>query len=259
MNPIKKTATLIKDAALLEELNKALPVQKDDKPRNGFWALASVEDPNGDEDGDVICVDGITSDLDPAAERYLPLLAGHQRKLPTGMAPEIGRIEMLQKTRFKDMPALAMYFTFALDESGVPVDDMVKSYYDRYRLGFSNAFSVGMESTGEPEKIAKGGFRYKSTKLYEVSSVSIGANQLAVGLTRAKDDEDELLKLVKGLTAKVDGIGEELTKAIEERFDELESALEVKKGIRQLAPTPPAADVTKGLREMLDRLSAKKA
>lgn len=261
MDPIKKTAHVITDVALLEELNASLPILKEGaQPRNGFWALASVENPDGDSDGDVIVVDGITSDLNPEKGRFLPLLPGHKRKLDNGMAPEVGRIESLQKTKANGHPALAMYFTFALDEAGNPIDALVKSYYDRYRLGISNAFSVGMEATAQPEKIAKGGFRYKATKLYEVSLVSIGANADAVGITRGQDEEDEMLRLVKAIAAKVEELKGDVVKALapfEDRFDTLEAALVTKQNERPILPLAPSESITDGLRDLANRLETR--
>lgn len=261
MDPIKKTAHIITDADMLAELNASLPILKEGKAHNGFWALASVENPEGDSDGDVIVVDGIASDLNPEKGRFLPLLPGHKRKLDNGMAPEVGRIEMLQKTKANGHPALAMYFTFALDEQGNPIDALVKSYYDRYRLGISNAFSVGMEATSKPEKLEKGGFKFKNTKLYEVSLVSIGANADAVGITRGQDEEDELVKLVKAIAAKVDSIGAEVSKALEpfeDRFDTLEAALVTKKAeTRTITPVEPSTSITDGLRDLAARLEAR--
>lgn len=260
---IKKHAGVVTDKALINELNKTLPVSKaEGGAHNGFWALVSVEKECGDEDGDIICVDGIEADLNPDVGRYLPVLPSHMRKLSDGMAPEIGRIECLRKTSFENAPALAMYFTFALDEKGNPIDQLVKSYYDRYRLGYSNAFSVGMKATSEPIKLAKGGFKFGKTKLYEVSCVSIPANPDALGLTRSKEQEDELTKLVRDLQGAVKTIAESIPTAFKAAFEPLESRLDMLEAAlvskaNEPAPEPIAkgGEVLTELSSMLDRLN----
>jgi hypothetical protein len=219
------TATVIKDKAFLAELNKSLVTKEDGKSAaNGFWALASVE--RVDSDGDVIVVKGIQYDLNPEEGRYLPLLPSHMMKLPNAQAAEIGRIEKMVKTSYDGVPALAFYFTFALDEQGQPIDELVASYYKRYKLGYSNSFSVGMEALEEPERIKEtGGFRFTSTKLYEVSAVAVPANPDALGLTRGANPELE--KLVKELSAKVDTLNTIIASEFVKAFKPLESRLDL--------------------------------
>ncbi len=239
---VKTTATVITDAYFLSKLNATLPIRKDTKPSDGYWAIASVENPAGDSDHDIIMVKGIQANLDPANGRYLPLLPSHMRALPDAAAAEIGRIERLVKTEVDGVPALAMYFTFALDEDGKPIDALVEGYYKRYKLGYSNTFSVGMDVMDfEPNKI--GGFTYTKTKLLEVSAVSIPANDQAVGLTRAKEADTEILtklsevmKAIELLEGKMaqntlclgDRIEKEL-KPFEDRLDSLEANIVVQK------------------------------
>ena len=159
---------------------------------NGFYALASVEDEAGDSDGDIISIAGITSDLNPEEGKYLPVLAAHHSVLENGKPPIIGRIEKLIKTTYKDMPALCMYFTFALNEKGEPLTPLVKEYYDLYKHGYQTAMSVGMDPIGKSEDLPHlGGRKYYKTKLYEVSLVSIGANSHAHAITRSKDEKEK--------------------------------------------------------------------
>ncbi len=236
MKKILKTSVPIVDAATLAELNLLLSpeLQKaandGDRPRNGFWAYASVEKPDGDSDGDIIEVAGIECAISASDQCYLPLLPGHQRKLASGHAAEIGRIEMTQKTKCKDMSALAMYFTFALKDDGEPMDDLVKGYYERYKAGYCNAFSVGMEATAEPVKIPGKGFRFPKTKLYEVSMVSIGANDAAIPITRGSDDE--VLTLLKSQAT--------MLKLMEKRIGDMADDIDVLSTVMatQTPPTP---------------------
>ncbi len=261
---LHRTATMIVDKAKIAELNGQLPIQKDgDKPRNGFWALASVEMPQGDSDGDIIVVGGIQADLDPETGKYVPLLPSHMMKMPDGKAAEIGRIERLVKTQVDGVPALAMYFTFALDEAGQPIDDLVGSYYKRYTLGYSNSFSVGMDCLSEPEPIKGGGWKFNSTKLLEVSAVSIPANSGALGITRSKADEDQVLALITKcheLLSKMN-ISEEFTKAfkpLEDRLDILEAGL-VAKADTVVEQPQPSKDKDSDLVKELDRVLSKYA
>lgn len=199
-----KNFTTVTDKTVLSELNKSLT--KDKQGDNGYWAICSEE--KVDSDGDIIMVDGITSDLDPEKGRYIPLLPGHQRRLPDGKSPEIGRIEQLVKTTNGENPCMAMYFTFALDESGQPMDDLVASYYKRYKAGYLNTFSVGMDAIAQPIPLDTGGYKFTKTYLFEVSAVSIPANSGAVGITRSAEEEhpekdEEMSKLIETLTSHI--------------------------------------------------------
>lgn len=239
---VHKTAHVVSDEALLKELNKVLPVQKDAeagdiKGKNGFWALASVE--KEDSDGDVVVIEGIEYNMDPEKGQFLPLLPSHLMRLPSGHAAEIGRIERFLKTKIDNVPVLAFYFTFALDAQGNPLDELVASYYKRYLNNYCNTFSVGMDVL-EAEEIPGAGYKFTKTKLFEVSCVSIPANNGAVGLTRSKEDEQAISDALDALTKKIDALTEFLqkmdvdasfTKAfkpLEDRLDSLESSIVVK-------------------------------
>jgi len=270
MKTILKTSTPIIDGDVLAELNKSLPehLQKamadTERPRNGFWAYASVEDPAGDMDGDIIDVAGIECDLSPSDQRYLPLLGSHLRKLPDGGLPQLGRIEMTQKTKYKDMSAYAMYFTFALKEDGTPINARVAEHYEAYKAGYCNAFSVGMEATSEPVKIKDKGFRYPKTKLFEVSMVGIGANAHALGVTRGAEgqaEQDEvaakLLETIAENFEKMDKWTKDMRKFIEDRFDDLEGTIAVQK-VAKPAPVAKAPDqFAAALAEMNRRIKVK--
>jgi hypothetical protein len=273
---LHRTATIIKDKALLATLANDLITKGLDgvEAKNGFWALCSVE--KMDSVGDIIVVDGIESELDAANGRYLPLLPSHLMRMPDGSAAEIGRIEALVKTMVDGVPALAMYFTFALDEAGEPIDDLVRGYYKRYTLGYSNTFSVGMEALGEPEPIRNAGFKFGRTKLYEVSCVAVPANSGAIGLTRAKEDID----LINTLVAKIDTLTEVITKMqgnvdniniaidgsfvkafkpLEDRLDMLESSIVAKQAkVKVKAPEVKAETVdTEAIKAMLEAVVKK--
>ncbi len=197
-----KNFSTVTDKVLLAELNKTITKEK--QSENGYWAICSEE--KVDSDGDIIMIDGITSDLDPENGRYIPLLPGHQRRLPDGKSPEIGRIEQLVKTTNGKNNCMAMYFTFALDDNGQPMDDLVASYYNRYKHKYLNTFSVGMDAIEQPIPLDTGGYKFTKTYLFEVSAVSIPANSGAVGITRSAEDEQEdseMDKLIQTLTSHI--------------------------------------------------------
>lgn len=251
--PSKKTlhGTIIRDPKFLATLNGLCK----DKSNtiNGFWCLASVE--KIDEDGDLVMIDGITADLDAENGRYIPLLPSHQRKLPDAKAAEIGRVEQLVKTSVDGVPALAAYFTFALDENGTPIDDLVKSYYTRYKLGYSNTFSIGADVT-DAEPLPTGGYKFLQTKLYELSAVSIPANSDAVGLTRGLE-EDVLIKKIDTLELMIKNLGsmmETYNTSISERNDSLEAALVSLKAKKEPVTAAPKNDnLASELSKMLDK------
>ncbi len=177
------------DKKLIKSFNEQLSITKDEElSSNGFWAYVTKE--QIDSDGDLILVDGITSELDAENGIYPPLLPSHQRKLPDASSPQIGRIERLLKVEVDGIKHMVMYATWALDEKGEPVDSLVKSYYSRYKLGYANFFSIGAEGL-EVEPLSNGGNKYLKTHIYEVSSVSIPANNGAIGLTRSDESSEE--------------------------------------------------------------------
>ncbi len=258
--PKKKSmiATVIKDKKILLSITKSI---KKAVSEDGYWALATVQD--YDRDGDLVMVDGIQHDLDVEHEKYLPLLPAHQRSLANGSAPEIGRIDAMMPLEIDGKKALAFHFEFALDEQGEPIDDLVRSYYKRYKLGFSNSFSVGMEVLeAENKQNDHGGYTFTKTHLYEVSAVAIPANAGAVGLTRSLETDtlvaeirDSLIKALK------DTIQTEVKKGLEclnTRLDMIEAdyvAMQV------TPPTPQettlssqeAAQLLNGIGKKLDR------
>ncbi len=213
-------AKMITEPEVLKELSgQDIIVKEDGKVKNSFWALVSVEDPQGDRDGDIIRVAGITYDLNPEKGQYIPLLAGHQRKLADGSPPEFGRIEELKKFTYNAMPALAMRFSFALNDDGTPMDDLVAKYYKRYTKGYWNTFSVGMESTSDPIRMSSGGRDFTETHLFEVSGVSIPANKHAIGLTRSDSDEG------MDYEAAFDNLHNQLCDHISKGFDNMHNQL----------------------------------
>lgn len=159
-----------------------------DPTKNSFWAIASKE--IADADGEVILIDGIDlSAHDPINGKYMPILASHNVALESGQPSTIGRVEQFQTIEIDGTKALAFLFSFAFNADGQPIDELVKSHYDRYRAGYMNKFSIGAMYA---EKV-KGADAViiRECKLYEISLVSIGANEDAIALTKELTNGDE--------------------------------------------------------------------
>ncbi len=118
-----------------------------------------------------------------------------------------------------------------LNDDGTPMDDLVGSYYKRYMKGYLNTFSVGMESMDpDPERLPTGGHKFKKSRLYEVSPVSIPANQHAIGLTRSFSDEDTLeilTNIIKEMKQKLDNVNSIIDTSFKKAFEPLEARLDI--------------------------------
>lgn len=105
-----------------------------------------------------------------------------------------------------------------------------KVIWNLYREGFMKAFSVGF-SSGEQERDEESGkMVLKNNVLYEISTVSVPANAMALAKSKGIDVqplEDKFIEVDKSLREKAEDKAAEIDEDIEEEVEETEETEEV--------------------------------
>jgi len=217
--------TIHKQWSALSELPKGIS-----RPENGDWVIASAEIPEGDSDGDIIRIKGMTTPIG------IPLQAQHMRHAPDGSPTTIGKIVEYRDTSIdwngKSIPARLQRFEWAPSE--------LAAKYKELWPKFVNRVSVGLRIK-EAKPIDKGGYDYTDTEQFELSIVTFGANEaaraaIAKALGDDPEDEDEIetegdeslpLKELTDIIASLDAGLADLTKQLNSRLDDIESKIVV--------------------------------
>lgn len=157
-----------------------------------MWALASVEVP--DTVSDKIMIDGIdyTTYHQPENGISMKILAQHQKfSEVTGKDFVLGKVLEFRKVNVPvgDNIAKALAFRMKWDIQ----DELGNYYYEKYKRGTLDSFSVGLLAV-EFDKNKQKGFDYKKTLLYEISSVSIPANTNAIKVANLGDNMENVKK-----------------------------------------------------------------
>ena len=175
---------------------------------------------NLDSDSDVIKQGAFGKSIKewgPEGKKRIKLVAQHNMNRP------VARIDVLKE----DMHGLYMEAKFGTHTEG-------EDYYRMAKEGIIDEFSVGFVPVEKTEN-EKGGYDISSIKLYEVSMVTIAANDQAV-VTGVKSDNP--LKLVK----QVEKLDEELAFKLEKEMLKLMSTqettteAEVSVGAKEISP-----------------------
>src|SRR5690349_6708035 len=116
------TKTISKSFTIAKQLPPDL-AKLHDNDADGIWIYASVELPEGDSDGDIIRIDGIS--LEPyhnPPDSRIKVLAQHLTSLPNGEAPVVGVVADAVKTAIarngRVLRALALYVNWLKDADG---------------------------------------------------------------------------------------------------------------------------------------------
>lgn len=215
---------------------KAMPSGFAPAGEDELWALATVEVP--DREGDIVRIKGIDLSAHRAEMPIKVMGLGHNYKaedpnnLPiTGIVKEFRPTTTVVK-RYGEVPALAFRMEFDREgEALTKYSRRMKSLYKGdSKKGLSpklDAFSIGFD----PRKVAqlKGGrYDVQECAIFEISPCIIPANPHAVVLKALREEFGEEIDLLPLLEERLLAAQQEmfaaLTKAINTRFDDFESA-----------------------------------
>jgi len=128
-----------------------------------FTFYASVE--KSDRDNDIVFIDGI--DMTNYMKNPVFLSFHEARSVP------IGKVVNYRKTLLENVKALEIDVEFAETETG-------QEFKYLYENGFLSAVSIRFDSLKHAVNNERKGYDYLESELYEVSAVTIPANQYAL-------------------------------------------------------------------------------
>lgn len=258
MNELKKRfnhLSVLKE--LPAELSERHPTSDD-----GMWVWASRE--LIDSSGDLVLSDGISfSEFhNPQEGIYLKVLAQHLRELPDGTAPVLGLVKdfMVLAAPFKNrmVKGLAVWFEWLKDKDGQLLP-LARQYKEMVDAGGIDQCSIGITASDYEPMTNTGGWLIRQCSIFELSLVTIAANQGASLLKQQTDPSSvELHKKIDTLSALIPTTLASFMKSVQTRLEVIESGLVVLSHAANPAKdnpkgSPETSNALQTLKEQLER------